>query len=500
MLHALRLRGVAEAAAIAEMMDVELDSVARELATLEDADLVAYRHGRIAGFTQTPEGRAVGDHLLRSELAEADVRVEVEELYQNFLGCNDELLAVCFAWQVRDDDGEQVRNDHSDTAYDDQVRERLVAVHDTVDPVLAALEGALVRMGGHRRPPANCIGPRARRRPRLVHEADVPELPLDLVRVARRPARDPRHRSSNGRNTLMGTLPPARFGRVLTAMITPFDLDGRLDLDGAQVLARWLVDHGSDGLVVNGTTGESPTLSPIESIDLFRAVRQAVDVPVIAGTGSNDTAHAIRQSEAASGIGVDGLLVVAPYYNKPSQAGLDRHFRLIAQATELPVILYDIPGRTGRKVETSTLVGLAHDVPTIVALKDAGGSPAETATLVAAAPDDFEVYSGDDNLTLPMLAVGACGAISVASHWAGLHLRAMFEAFDAGDVAEACRINQRLLPSYVFESSLEAPNPVPAKAMLRTLDLPSGECRPPMGPTPDGLEAEAKELWAALEG
>ncbi len=296
----------------------------------------------------------------------------------------------------------------------------------------------------------------------------------------------------------MGAVRDARFGRVLTAMITPFDGDGGLDLDGAQRLARWLVDHGSDGLVINGTTGESPTLTAIESVDLFRAVRQAVDVPVIAGTGSNDTAHAIRQSEAAAGIGVDGLLVVAPYYNKPSQAGLDRHFRLVAAATDLPIVLYDIPGRTGRKVETSTIVTLAREVPTIVALKDAGGNPAETAAVVAAAPDDFEVYSGDDNLTLPLLAVGARGTISVASHWAGEHIHAMFDAFDAGDVAEARRINQRLLPSYGFESSLDAPNPVPTKAMLRTLGLPAGECRPPMGPTPPGLEVTAKEIWAAL--
>ncbi len=298
---------------------------------------------------------------------------------------------------------------------------------------------------------------------------------------------------------MMGMLPAARFGQVLTAMVTPFERDGSLDLDGARRLARWLVDHGSDGLVVNGTTGESPTLSAAESVDLFRAVRQAVDVPVLAGTGSNDTAHAIRQSESAAGIGVDGLLVVAPYYNKPSQAGLDRHFRMIAAATELPIILYDIPGRTGRKVDSSTIVRLAEEVPTIVGLKDAAGSPAETASLIATAPDDFEVYSGDDNLTLPLLAVGARGAISVASHWAGPQLKAMFEAFDAGDVAEARRINQRLLPSYGFETTLDAPNPVPTKAMLRTLDLPAGECRPPMGPTPDGLEAEAKEIWGELQ-
>ena len=296
----------------------------------------------------------------------------------------------------------------------------------------------------------------------------------------------------------MGTLPTSRFGRVLTAMITPFDGDGGLDLDGAQRLASWLVEHGTDGIVVNGTTGESPTLSAIESVDLFRAVRQAVDVPVIAGTGSNDTAHAIRQSEAAAGIGVDGLLVVAPYYNKPSQAGLDRHFRLVAAATDLPVILYDIPGRTGRKVDTGTIIRLANEVPSIVALKDAGGSPAETAVVVAETPDDFEVHSGDDNLTLPLLAVGARAAISVAAHWAGPQIQAMFAAVDAGDLPEAIRINQALLASYAFESTLDAPNPVPTKAMLRALGLPAGECRPPMGPTPEGLEVQAKELWEAL--
>jgi len=297
----------------------------------------------------------------------------------------------------------------------------------------------------------------------------------------------------------MGALGESPFGRVLTAMITPFDDEGALDLDGAQQLARWLVDHGSDGLVVNGTTGESPTLSSTESVELFRAVRDAVDVPVVAGTGSNDTAHAIRQSEAAAEIGVDALLVVAPYYNKPSQAGLDRHFRLLAEATDLPVILYDIPGRTSRKVDTDVLVRLAHEVPTIVGLKDAAGSPAETAALIAAVPDDFVVYSGDDNLTLPLLAVGARAVISVASHWAGPQIRAMFDAFDAGDVAEARRLNQFLLPSYAFESTLDAPNPVPTKAMLRTLGLPAGDCRPPMGPTPDGLEVQAKELWDQLQ-
>lgn len=296
----------------------------------------------------------------------------------------------------------------------------------------------------------------------------------------------------------MGNLPTTRFGRVLTAMITPFDADGGLDLDGAVDLAQWLVANGSDGLVVNGTTGESPTLSAAESVDLFRAVRHAVDVPVIAGTGSNDTAHAIRQSETAAGIGVDGLLVVAPYYNKPSQAGLDRHYRAIVAATDLPVILYDIPGRTGRKVDTATIATLAEDLDNLVGLKDAAGDPGETASLMADLGGRLELYSGDDNLTLPLAAIGACGAISVASHWAGPEIAALFAAVDAGDLVEARRIDAALQPSYAFETSLEAPNPVPTKAMLRALGLPAGECRPPMGPTPDGLEVRAKEIWSSL--
>ena len=296
----------------------------------------------------------------------------------------------------------------------------------------------------------------------------------------------------------MSQLPAARFGRVLTAMITPFDAEGALDLDAAQQLAAWLVDHGTDGLVVNGTTGESPTLSSVESVELFRAVREAVSVPVIAGSGSNDTAHAIAQTKAAAALGVDGLLVVAPYYNKPSQAGLDRHYRMVAEASDLPVVLYDIPGRTGRKVDTDTIVRLVEEVETIVAVKDAAGSPGETSTLMAALGDRVELYSGDDNLTLPLLSIGACGTISVASHWAGVEIGEMIAAFDRGDVADARARNERLLASYAFESTLDAPNPVPTKAMLRMLGLPVGECRPPMGPTPEGLEAQAKLVYDAL--
>ncbi len=178
----------------------------------------------------------------------------------------------------------------------------------------------------------------------------------------------------------------ATFGRVITAMVTPFDDRGELDLDAAVELANWLVENGSDGLVLCGTTGESPTLTESEELVLFRTVRGAVSVPVIAGAGSNSTATAVEQTRRASELGVDAILSVTPYYNRPSQAGLDAHFRAVAAATDLPVILYDIPVRTGRKIDTDTMLGLAHDVPNIVGVKDASGDPTETARLIASAP------------------------------------------------------------------------------------------------------------------
>jgi 4-hydroxy-tetrahydrodipicolinate synthase len=290
----------------------------------------------------------------------------------------------------------------------------------------------------------------------------------------------------------------ARFGRVIPAMVTPFGDDGSFDPDDAVTLARWLVDQGSEGLVINGTTGESPTLTVEEDRQLFEAVAAAVTVPVVAGTGSNDTAHAIAMTEMAEQCGADGILVVTPYYNRPSQEGLYRHFRAIAEASTLPMLIYDIPIRTGRKVETATLLRLARDVSNIVGVKDAAGNPGETARLISHAPAGFEVYSGDDILTLPLLAVGAVGVISVAGHWSAPEHVAMFDAWAKGDVDTARQINARLLPSFAFETGDAAPNPVPTKAMLRTLGLPVGEPRPPMGPTPDGLEDEARRIYADL--
>jgi 4-hydroxy-tetrahydrodipicolinate synthase len=286
----------------------------------------------------------------------------------------------------------------------------------------------------------------------------------------------------------------ARFGRVVTAMATPFADDLSLDVDGAVTLARWLVAHGSDGLVIAGTTGESPTLTVPEHLELARAVCEAVTVPVLVGTGSNDTAHAAEMTATVTGFGAAGILLVAPYYNKPSQAGMEAHFTALAAATELPVMLYDIPGRTGRKVATETLIRLVNDVSNIVAVKDAAGSPAETARLVAAAHDGFELYSGDDNQTLPLLAVGAVGVVSVASHWAGPVFGEMIAAAERCDLAAARAANASLFDSFTFETSDEAPNPVPTKCMLRVLGLPGGPTRPPMGPEPEGLAERARQV------
>lgn len=288
------------------------------------------------------------------------------------------------------------------------------------------------------------------------------------------------------------------IGRVVTAMVTPFDERGDLDLDAAVELANWLVENGSDGLVLAGTTGESPTLTESEELVLFRTVRDAVSVPVVAGAGSNSTASAVDQTRRATDTGVDAILSVAPYYNRPSQAGLEAHFRAVAAATDLPVFVYDIPGRTGRKISSETILCLAHDVPNIVGLKDAAADPAATAEVIAAAPSGFEVYSGDDPLTLPLLAVGAVGVISVASHWVGRQMGEMIDAFTKGDVDAARRLNASLLASYAYETGDDAPNPIPTKTLLRVLGLKVGDCRPPMGPAPEGLADRARRVLEDL--
>jgi 4-hydroxy-tetrahydrodipicolinate synthase len=291
-----------------------------------------------------------------------------------------------------------------------------------------------------------------------------------------------------------------RFGAVGCAMVTPFDPAGRVDVDGAVKLARWLCAHGNDFLVVTGTTGESPVLSNEEKAALWRAVAEAVPAPIVAGTSTADTAHSVELTRAATAAGVAGILAVTPYYNRPSQAGIEAHMRALAEAAgDLPVLLYDIPVRTGRKVEPRAIIRLAAD-GVIIGVKVATGNPAGTAALLAEAPAGFEVYSGNDGDTLPLLAVGAVGTISVETHWAGEEVADMIAAFAKGDVEQARRLNARLVASHRFQSTDEAPNPVPAKAMLRTLGLPAGQCRPPLGPTPEGLEDTAREVFSHLRG
>lgn len=290
----------------------------------------------------------------------------------------------------------------------------------------------------------------------------------------------------------------ARFGAVLTAMVTPFDDDGRLDLDATAALARWLVDNGSEGLVVTGTTGEAPTLADDEKRDVWRAVAEAVAAPVLAGAGSNDTAHSVELVRAAEAAGVAGILAVTPYYSRPSQAGIEAHFRAMAAATSLPVLLYDIPVRTGRRIAHETFLRLAREVPNIVGVKDAAGDLAGSARLAAEAPAGFELYSGEDGVTLPLLSIGAVGTIGVATHWTGRLHGEMLSSFSKGDVDTARRVNARLLASFAFETGDTTPNPIPAKAMLRVLGHRVGQCRLPVGPAPEGLEERARQVLTDL--
>ncbi|HEX6499504.1 MAG TPA: 4-hydroxy-tetrahydrodipicolinate synthase [Micromonosporaceae bacterium] len=281
------------------------------------------------------------------------------------------------------------------------------------------------------------------------------------------------------------------FGRLITAMITPFHADGSLDADGAARLATYLVDEqGHDGLVVSGTTGESPTTSDAEKEILLRAVVEAVGdrARVIAGVGSNDTHHTVESARAAEKAGAHALLVVTPYYSKPPQAGLIRHFTTVADATGLPVMLYDIPGRTGTPISSDTLVRLAEH-QRIVAVKDAKGDIAETSWVLART--DLAYYSGDDKNTLPLLAVGAVGVVGVPTHLFGRRTKTMIEAFERGDVAEALRLHRELLPAFL--GFFRTQGVILTKAALRLRGLPAGPVRPPLV---DATDAEVARLRA----
>ena len=283
----------------------------------------------------------------------------------------------------------------------------------------------------------------------------------------------------------------APFGEVLTAMITPFDESGEVDYDKVWRLARYLVDNGSDGLVVTGTTGESPVLSADEKVAIYRAVVEAVGerATIVAGTGTYNTAESVELSKRAAEAGVDAVMAVTPYYSKPDQEGLVRHFSMIADATELPLLLYNIPGRSARLIEIGTLARLsAH--PNIVAVKDAVMDIDHTAQSRMALPDDFAIYSGQDSYTLSMMVVGASGVVSVASHLVGKQIKRMVRAAHDGDWAEAQRLNFGLLD--VFYACFTEPSPMPVKAALGRLWESVGEPRPPLVPaasaTVDAIE------------
>jgi 4-hydroxy-tetrahydrodipicolinate synthase len=281
-------------------------------------------------------------------------------------------------------------------------------------------------------------------------------------------------------------------------MVTPFDADGVLDVDVAVRLARWLADHGTDALVIGGSTGEGALLEDDESVELWRAVKQAVTLPVIAATGTASTRHTIRNTVAATEAGADAILVVTPYYVRPAQSGLAAHFEAVAEATRLPVLLYDIPVRSGRKIAAETMLRLAGSVKNIVGVKDAAADVAGTARLIAEVPSGFEVYCGDDVFTLPMLAVGAVGVVSVAAHWLGPQLSEMVARFAKGDTDGAQTINARYLKEIAFQTSEEFPNPMPAKAVCRALGLPVGQCRLPIGPAPKELDDRAIQMLASM--
>ncbi|MEA2499297.1 MAG: 4-hydroxy-tetrahydrodipicolinate synthase [Actinomycetota bacterium] len=291
-----------------------------------------------------------------------------------------------------------------------------------------------------------------------------------------------------------------RFGRLLTAMATPFDKDGGLDLKAARSLAAYLVDHGSEGLVVAGTTGESATLSHREKLLLFEAVLQEVGdrVHVIAGTGTFNTAETIELTKESATLGVHACLVVTPYYSKPPQNGLLAHYRAIADASDVPLMLYDIPGRTGRRVERPTMVELARH-GRIVAVKDAVGDASETAKLRAdldaAGLTDFEIYSGDDVLVLPHLAAGAVGIVSVCSHVIGPQIGELLKAWAGGDAATASEIFVRLTPLMSVIMGVTA-SPIPVKAALEMLGVDVGTARLPMVPP---TEEESAVIRSALE-
>ena len=288
------------------------------------------------------------------------------------------------------------------------------------------------------------------------------------------------------------------FGRVITAMVTPFHEDGSVNYEGAAELARHLVANGSDGLVVAGSTGEAATMTAEEKLKLFEVVLEAVGdrASVIAGTGSNDTMATVRFTQAAEKVGVHGALVVGPHYNKPTQEGFYQHFKTIAEATSLPIMLYNVPGRTASNIAPETVARLA-EIPNIVAIKEASGNIEQATEIIRVTPADFKVYSGDDAMTLPLLAVGGEGIVSVAGHVVGNQIQAMIQAFLAGDIKKAQEINLSILP--VFKAMFIVTNPIPVKTSVGLLGLPAGPLRLPLTAADDAVVAKLKAVLATIQ-
>lgn len=287
------------------------------------------------------------------------------------------------------------------------------------------------------------------------------------------------------------------FGKVLTAMVTPFDQEGHVDFEQTTVLIDYLLSHGTEGLVINGTTGESPTLTKDEKIALFQHVVKVVNnkVPVIAGTGSNDTANSIELTKEAEKCGVDAIMLAAPYYNKPSQRGLYEHFSRIAEETALPIMLYNIPGRSSVNIDAKTIIDLSK-IKNIVSVKDASGDFDQASEIIRSTDDSFTVYCGEDGLTLPMMAIGASGVVSVASHIAGDAIGSMINAFLSGRVQEAAQLHHQLLP--MMNGLFNVPSPAPVKVGLRLKGVDVGGVRLPLVTLNDQEEEELKALISEL--
>lgn len=285
------------------------------------------------------------------------------------------------------------------------------------------------------------------------------------------------------------------FGRLLTAMVTPFNADGSVNYEKAADLAEWLIDNGSDGLVVAGSTGEAATMSAEEKLELFRVVVNRINkrVPVIAGTGSNNTADSVKMTKMAEAMGVDGALIVGPYYNKPTQEGFYQHFAAVAQSTGLPIIVYNVPGRTASNISPAIVARLAADFENIVAIKEAAGNVAQVAELYSVLPEEFTIYSGDDGLIIPFMSVGATGLISVLSNIGGGILQDVMQAYEDGRVREAAKLNARMVP--LANAMFIETNPIPVKAAVTLVTgIDAGQPRLPLTP----MEPENKAKMVAV--